>query len=957
MPTSKDTDKEKVKCTFCGSGFLVQGIGRHEKACKLRTADQKADSRLSQAHFCLISLQMLGKNALARLVQPRERDERDRDNNPGASSRKQGQRQDPSPDHYYPEPGPPPSPGPNLADSDEQSEDEEENSAPTPASRASVEIKRIFHPHSCRPPIFQSFSDYAASNISESAAPVDPTPWKPFRTRLDFEVAEFCELAMLNTEMTDTLIKLVRRCGNNIKNFTIENHAELDKLWELSSYKCTKFVEDSITVPYKDEERTFKTHTRPIWDWVLSLVQDPLLAPCFVWDAEKAYRYDGDTYIRFCHEPWTADALWAAQSALPKHPLAKPVGLIIYADKSKLSTFGTEKAYPVIARIANIRVHIRNSTQFGGGQIVGHQPVVKEDAKENNKAAFSTFKNVVWHTAFWKLLESIEHHSKTGSWTKCGDEVLRWLWPMILILASDYEEACVMALIRGLQALYPCPICFVPWQDQSNILNKHPQRSQQDSEMKLQQARACRTAAEREEILKDNSLRDAENVFWRIANSDPHKACSFDRLHAYGGLWTDHIFAQIKLRVLEKGRPAIIKIDEQMSSMPRWRGLNHFDGVMNITFNDGSKNEDIAKMMLFVAHNVLVDAAGVKLLQFLRSFLELNMYVSLEVHTTDTIHAGEHELTVFSEVAKAYIDACQGTEEYGKKNWNFPKIHSHQHVFDDIRNKGASRNFGTKISESMHGPIRNIYHRLTNFKNVTPQLIKHDHRRAVGLFIREQLDLLDAPDDTDCPEDLDVLSNILVGSKQKAVPFTVLEEKMPGDVAFTRFRVRFGDFLSDFLQAHNYNLPNGKRIRFEKDDLVYYDHLGNWTSSADYLRCNPSFHGQSRYDAALVKTTDGHIFVQLIYMFCCKVEKKVHPFALVLPLDIRALTRKDRLLRTYRLQAKPRKSSEFISAHTIIRGVLLAPDFDNFGEYLIVDIADTDISLRLKKLYPDRFLQ
>ena len=138
---------------------------------------------------------------------------------------------------------------------------------------------------------------------------------------------------------------------------------------------------------------------------------------------------------------------------------------------------------------------------------------------------------------------------------------------------------------------------------------------------------------------------------------------------------------------------------------------------------------------------------------------------------------------------------------------------------------------------------------------------------------------------------------------------------------------------------------------------VHYQHLGNWTSSADYLRSNPNFHGRSRFDAALVKTTDGHMFVKLIYMFSCTVEKKSHPFTLVLPLDIHAAVgRKDKALRCYRLHAKPRKKAEFISAHSIVRGILLAPDFDNAGEYLIFDMADTDISLRLKNMYPHRFL-
>jgi hypothetical protein len=131
------------------------------------------------------------------------------------------------------------------------------------------------------------------SDSPDHNIPIDPTPWKPFRTRLDFEIAEFCELAMLNKEMTKTLLSLIRQCGENIKEFTITTQTELEKLWGLASHKCTevksfdlstasrpnnlclKFIEDSIVVPYKKENRTFKTFTRPLWEWALSLVPRP----------------------------------------------------------------------------------------------------------------------------------------------------------------------------------------------------------------------------------------------------------------------------------------------------------------------------------------------------------------------------------------------------------------------------------------------------------------------------------------------------------------------------------------------------------------------------------------------------------------------------------------------------------------------------------------------------------
>jgi hypothetical protein len=47
----------------------------------------------------------------------------------------------------------------------------------------------------------------------------------------------------------------------------------------------------------------------------------------------------------------------------------------------------------------------------------------------------------MWHAAFYKLLESIALISKTGAWTTCGDGEKRWLFPCIVILSADYEEA------------------------------------------------------------------------------------------------------------------------------------------------------------------------------------------------------------------------------------------------------------------------------------------------------------------------------------------------------------------------------------------------------------------------------------------------------------------------------------------------------------------------------------
>jgi Plavaka transposase len=55
---------------------------------------------------------------------------------------------------------------------------------------------------------------------------------------------------------------------------------------------------------------------------------------------------------------------------------AAPFAFILYADKTRLSTQGTAKGYPVVARCSNLPTHIRNGDQMGGGCIVGWLPIV-----------------------------------------------------------------------------------------------------------------------------------------------------------------------------------------------------------------------------------------------------------------------------------------------------------------------------------------------------------------------------------------------------------------------------------------------------------------------------------------------------------------------------------------------------------------------------------------------------
>lgn len=64
---------------------------------------------------------------------------------------------------------------------------------------------------------------------------------------------------------------------------------------------------------YKEETVQYDVIFRPLWDWAMDLVDDPQLAPFFVWDSQRLSKFNGTSFTRFIHEPWTADRMWDIQ--------------------------------------------------------------------------------------------------------------------------------------------------------------------------------------------------------------------------------------------------------------------------------------------------------------------------------------------------------------------------------------------------------------------------------------------------------------------------------------------------------------------------------------------------------------------------------------------------------------------------------------------------------------------
>jgi hypothetical protein len=133
----------------------------------------------------------------------------------------------------------------------------------------------------------------------------------------------------------------------------------------------------------------------------------------------------------------------------------------------------------------------------------------------------------------------------------------------------------------------------------------------------------------------------------------------------------------------------------------------------------------------------------------------------------------------------------------------------------------------------------------------------------------------------------------------------------------------------------------------------YYESRIDWKAKTDYLRCSPNFYSQERYDCVIIHNTERDFFARLAFIFTYSFDDVVLPIALVHPFsEVRTLRNKDKALNLHLVQMRPRGDAMFISVRSICRGAFLVPENSNNGDYLVVDVVDTDMFLHIRSMYP-----
>ncbi|EIW77891.1 hypothetical protein CONPUDRAFT_157070 [Coniophora puteana RWD-64-598 SS2] len=828
----------------------------------------------------------------------------------------------------------------------------------------------------------------------------DVKPWFPFRSRGDSEFASIALDANLSDSVVNRILSLMRDVVEKRKDVTFTNSQDLRKVCDEAAKEFTPFQEHPINLEHKKDEIELNFMGRDLWDWSLDLLHNEQLAPHFVWDAQRVYKHNGrlgpeSNYVRFIDEPWTADRWWDIQDSLPQYPDAPsvPLAYVFYADKTRLSSAGNVQGYPIVARCANLPVDIRNGRGVGGGRVVGWLPLLPGDAEKDGTLSYTTLKRVVWHKSVAKLFEGAQHYSHTGYYfSDCFDGIPRWLFLVILILSADYEEQCVMALIRGAMGNFPCPVCLVPSDRQSRWAESYPRRSAGVAESLYADIKSGDRAKKKKARtqLQNEGWRPVENAFWLLRSSDPADAVTVDHLHAFHhGLYGKHIQPEL-IKILasfENSREYLGKLDKQFSQLPSWRGLAHFNAVSTVNFSDGNKFRDISRQMLFAAHNVIKRTQSPEfhvLLCVLSNYLEIDSYFGLEVQTDETLEALDKEVERYGKQLDVYIEVAKAARvriEDIKILWDFPKNHAVlKHAVEDLRKKGVSRNSTTRINEGIHPPFKRSYYLRCSGKKVEKQILRiEDHRLAVYIIeeriqaqekrLKARTSVSDHHDDWIGPE---FEGHFHLGSPSS--PQTVkdlVDSHRSSDRAFINFRKSLKVFINEVcLPDRGYAGPcikvrDGFVVQGFRFVKVNYESVETWKMCTDLLRCTPSFYDKPRYDCAIVHLdADPDVFgiVRLVFPFKFTIPELgancspfhavlVQPYTGVVDSDKGSRTRRtDTELGFLRVKAQPRSEAIVIPVASIIRGALLFPDFRRPDEFLVNDYIDGDMFLRMKDL-------
>ncbi|KAL1740762.1 hypothetical protein HDZ31DRAFT_46862 [Schizophyllum fasciatum] len=823
-------------------------------------------------------------------------------------------------------------------------------------------LKIVPHPHaSALPQIIPLDSHIPPPALNIAPSPRTRSAFAPFRTEADFEFVETVvdlqasrpQIGKLLTRVTNNWIAaeardILQQHDLSPTSVTYQSVADVEKSMELARKYTIQFRESTITASLRGEERTFKFLYRDVWEFIVSLVEDPTLASDIMWHSVTKTLHDERGEQHVIDQPNTASDWKAVDDQLPD---ANPyqhcwVPVHIWLDEGRVTHNITK--YPILVRALFLPDWIRNASGNGGGMLVGY---MLEDPDPGNGSdedeEFAQFVREIYQGVLDLAFASCRVRARDGDIVRCGDGIFRVLHPGLGIGSMDGKEAARFTACKSHNANFPCPKCLVHKSELSDITTTtFKLRTTERMRKVLAKARIAPNATARRKILKDNGLHDVEHFAWNIAFSDPYRALTYDTLHSDDlGKWGAHLW-ELLLAVVATIDDGPRRLDKFMRDFPRWQSLKHFNNVTGTHFADGQSFFDILKSILPCITQILPPRSV--LVRCIRAYLKYRMMIGMKCMT-------EERLQLLRVYVREYQECCSQVAKVHGKKFDFYKQHFTSHAESDIRAKGTLNHASTRPGEGFIQEAAEAYSQ-TSKKNVDAQMTRIDENKEAVAQIRMAVN-----------HDKAAARHAEEEGKQQTSPLTKLARIDAGkswafgspssglvtshqietgrqeDVGFHDFDMRLRLFLLQLfpdelvLSHHTYQLG-----------YIRYQSREDWRELQDFVRCNPYFQGGPRFDSVLVNYDSPDLeFGRLLALVRCILPSgRTVDFAM-----LQCFTRSSWKPRTSWDGARIYKAGRevrFVLMDYIVRGALLAPAFGQAQHDLhyLVDSVDSDMFLR-----------
>ncbi|CAG8526684.1 11699_t:CDS:1 [Cetraspora pellucida] len=145
--------------------------------------------------------------------------------------------------------------------------------------------------------------------------------------------------------------------------------------------------------------------------------------------------------------------------------------IILYSDATLCDHLGKTSRHPVFMTLGNIPLNHHN--KIDAKILLGYIPSLEYNSTSQKQSSqFRSATRKLFHRMFAAMLRPLRSLSNTGIHLYVN-ESLKWFYPHLALIISDWPEACMLYATYGLpNSLHPCHFCLVDCDEMNNIYLK-----------------------------------------------------------------------------------------------------------------------------------------------------------------------------------------------------------------------------------------------------------------------------------------------------------------------------------------------------------------------------------------------------------------------------------------------------------------------------------------------------